>query len=154
MNGTCLLRKQGAVNSLWPNDGFDCSSGHCQRWPKRCKGCGVHLRKRLDSVTRGQNQVAPDVASDARFHDEMLIGQNWRRSSRQSSALCEVPHVVRDDRIMLAIFVGWSGRRLLFLLRADADLFQERLGGLFAAEEFFDRGVNVTRIARLVDFVA
>ena len=88
------------------------------------------------------------------FYNEMLIGQKWRRPSRQSSALCKVPPFVRDDRIMLAIFGRWSGRRLLFLLRADANLFQERLGGLFAAEEFFDRDVDVTRIARLVDFVA
>lgn len=114
----------------------------------------IQLRKRLDRISRSHNQVARDVASAASFYNEMLIGQKWRRPSRLSSALCEVPHFVRDDRIMLAIFGGWSGRRLLFLLRADADLFQERLGGLFAAEEFFDRDVDVTRIAWLVDFVA
>jgi hypothetical protein len=154
VNGACLLRKQSAVNSLRLNDGFDCSSSHCQRWPKRCKGCGVHLRKRLDAISRRHNQVARDMASPARFYDEMLIGQNWRRSSRQSGALCEVPHFVPDDTVMLAAFLGCSGRCFLFLLRADADFFQERLDRLFAAEEFFDRDVDVTRVAWLVDFAA
>ena len=154
VNGTCLLRKQGAVNSLWPNDGFDCSSSHCQCWPKRCKGCRVHLRKRLDAISRRHDQVARDMASGARFNDEMLIGQNWRRPSRQSGARCEVPHFVRDDTVMLAAFLRCSGRCFLFLLRADADFFQERLNRLFAAEEFFDRDVDITRVAWLVDFAA
>ena len=72
----------------------------------------------------------------------------------KASALCEVPHFVRDDKVMLAIFVGWSGRRLLFLLRGDADLFQERLNRLFAAEKLLDGDVDVARVAWLVDFVA
>src|SRR5262249_350596 len=69
-------------------------------------------------------------------------------------ARCEVPHFVRDDRWPSATFLRWSDMRFLRLLRADADFFQKGLDGLFAAEEFFDRDVYVTRIARLVDFAA
>jgi hypothetical protein len=137
VNGACLLRKQGAVNPLWPNDGFDCSSSHCQRWPKRCKGCGVHLRKRLDAITRRHNQVARDLASAARFYDEMLIGQNWRRSSRQSGALCEVPHFVRDDTIMLAGLFGMFRQVLPFCLAGRCRFFSGTVGWIVCGRGIF-----------------
>src|SRR5437660_6646038 len=52
----------------------------------------------------------------------------------------------------LSRFLRWARGRFLFILWADADLFQERLDGLFAAEELFDGDRNIARIARLVDF--
>src|ERR1700736_2633219 len=39
----------------------------------------------------------------------------------------------------LSAFLGRPGGRFLFVLRLDADLFQERFARLFAAEKFFDR---------------
>src|SRR2546423_168183 len=49
-------------------------------------------------------------------------------------------------------FLRRPGGRFLFLLRSDADLFQERLDRLFAAKEFLDGGVDVARIPRFVNF--
>jgi hypothetical protein len=63
------------------------------------------------------------MASAAQFHNKMLIGQNPRRAFRLSGTLCAVRHFVWEDSLMLAIFVGWSGMRFLFVLRADADFF-------------------------------
>src|SRR5437016_13482777 len=56
--------------------------------------------------------------------------------------------------LQLSAFVRWAGRSFLCLLRADTDLFQERLDGLFPAEELLDGNVDLARIARLVDFAA
>src|SRR5216117_2589381 len=58
----------------------------------------------------------------------------------------------RGDRSTLSAFVRWPGGSFLRLLRADADLFQERLDGLFPAEEFLDGNVYLARIAHLVNF--
>src|SRR5437879_13570578 len=55
---------------------------------------------------------------------------------------------------LLSAFVRRTGGSFLCLLRADTDLFQERLDGLFPAEELLDRNVDLTRIARLVNFAA
>src|SRR5438132_11721921 len=60
----------------------------------------------------------------------------------------------RRDRSALSAFVRWPGWGFLCILRADTDLFQERLDGLFPAEELLDRNVDLTRIARLVNFAA
>jgi hypothetical protein len=136
VNGTCLLRKQDAVNSLWPNDGFDCSDSHCQRRPKRCKGCGVHLRKRLDAISRRHDQVARDVASAARFYVEMLIGQNWRRS-RQAGALCEVPHFVRDDSNSVSDLFWRVLQVLPFSLASRCLFFSRTVGPIVCGREIF-----------------
>src|SRR5438876_3171369 len=56
--------------------------------------------------------------------------------------------------LQLSAFLRWPGGRLLFVLWADADFFQERLNRLFPAEEFLDGYVDVTQIAWLVNFAA
>src|SRR5437867_10901881 len=58
----------------------------------------------------------------------------------------------RGDGSTLSAFVRWPGRSFLGLLRADADLFQERLDRLFPAEELLDGNVYLARIAHLVNF--
>jgi len=45
-------------------------------------------------------------------------------------------------------------QRFRFAFAADADLFQEWIDRLFAAEEFFDRDIHVARITLLIDFLA
>ena len=51
-------------------------------------------------------------------------------------------------------FLRRSGRLRLLVGGADADLFQERLNRLFAAEKFLDRNGDVAGIADFVNFVA
>src|SRR5262249_19127193 len=55
----------------------------------------------------------------------------------------------------LLSFFRRTARRFLFLVAAfDADLFQERLNRLFAAEKLFDRHVDLAAIALRVNLVA
>src|SRR5438105_10619374 len=63
-----------------------------------------------------------------------------------------VPTARRPPR--LSAFLGWTSGRFLFVFAFHADLFQERLDRLFAAEEFFDRHRHVAPVALLVNFVA
>src|SRR2546427_10753567 len=58
----------------------------------------------------------------------------------------------RGDSSTLSAFVRWTGRSFLGLLRADADLLQERLDGLFPAKELLDGNIDLARIAHLVNF--
>ena len=51
-------------------------------------------------------------------------------------------------------FLRGTCRRFLFVLWTDADLFQEWLNRLFAAEELLDGNRNVSRFAGLVNFAA
>src|SRR5439155_2074503 len=54
----------------------------------------------------------------------------------------------------LSPFFRGSCRRFLLLLWPDADLLQKWMDRLFAAQELFDRNVDVTSIARLIDLAA
>jgi hypothetical protein len=152
VNSAHLFRKQSAVNPLRANDSFDCSRGHSQRRPERGESCGLHLRQRLDTRSRCDDQIAWNVAVTTPFDGKVPIRQNCQAIFRLPRGVCEVPHFVRDNRLMLAILMGWSGRAFPFFLGTDTDFFQERLDGLFAPEKLLDRSVYVTRIAWLVDF--
>src|SRR5205809_7039761 len=56
--------------------------------------------------------------------------------------------------LQLSAFVRWTGRSYDGLLRADTDLFQERLVGLFPAKELLDGNNDLAPIAHLVNFAA
>src|SRR5436190_10565999 len=56
--------------------------------------------------------------------------------------------------LQLSAFLRRPRRGFLFVLWTDADLFQERLYRLLAAEKFLDGNVYITRIAWLVNFAA
>src|ERR1043166_6162864 len=61
--------------------------------------------------------------------------------------------VIRISSFTSSRFLRWLGG-LGFLFASDAELLQERLDRLFAAEEFFDRKGDIARVTRLVNFMA
>src|SRR5438094_130890 len=110
-------------------------------------GCN---RNANSSTARSDVALKQRIAADHRaifitYAD--VVAAFVSNAEHNTGALIQAP-------LQLSAFLRWPGRRFLFVLRPDADFFQERLNRLFPAEEFLDGYVDVTQIAWLVNFAA